>query len=150
MGTPNRGSEVSGVLAIGSSLGPTPLPATNDAELPLSWWGSELGACGEADLQACWVGEDEANFLAGPSDAQAESPAPPSSNGSGSQKAEHRRQRKKEEGGWCELCNRWFSRRSDVRRHKNTAHAKEVHACPRCQIICSRRDALHRHIRDQH
>ena len=146
-----QGSGVPSALGIASNLSPTVLPAaTNDATLPLEWWGPEFQG-GGASLQTTWVGEEGVASLAGPFDAQAESPAPTSSSGSSDPlQVVPRRQRKKEEGGSCDLCNRWFSRRSDVRRHKNTAHAKEVHACPQCHMICSRRDALQRHIRDQH
>jgi len=58
--------------------------------------------------------------------------------------------RKREEGGVCAQCNQTFSRKSDAKRHENTAHRREVHACPMCNSICGRRDALRRHIRDQH
>jgi len=157
MGAPDRGGEVSGALAIESIPAPTPLPASNDAALPLGWWESDLGGSGgEASLQASWVGEEGGDFWAESSDVQTESPTPSGGGGadstisSGSQQVEQRRRRRKEEGGSCDLCSRWFSRRSDIRRHKNTAHAKEVHACSQCHIICSRRDALQRHIRDQH
>src|SRR5260221_1221763 len=139
-----RGSGISTALAIRPNLFPTPLTATNDAILPLEWWGSEFQR-GEANLQATWAGEEGVDILAGPSDAQAESPLPTSSSGSSeSPQVAPRRERKREESGSCDLCNRWFSRRSDIRRHKNTAHAKEVHACPQCHIICSRRDTLRR------
>ena len=158
MGTPDR---TSSALAIESIPAPTPLPASNDVVLLPAWWESDLGGSGgEASLQAGWAGEENKDFLAESSDVQDESPAPSggggdgdgivSTNTSGSHRVEQRRRRRKEEGGWCDLCNRRFSRRSDVRRHKNTAHTKEVHACPQCHIICSRRDALQRHMRDQH
>ena len=145
-----RGSGVPSALGIASNLAPTPLPATNDATLPLEWWGPGFHG-GEASVQTTWVGEEGVDSLGVPFDAQAESPPPTGSSGSPDPlQVVQRRQRKKEEGGSCDLCNRWFSRRSDVRRHKNTAHAKEVHACPQCHMICSRRDALQRHIRDRH
>jgi len=150
MGGSDRGSGAPSALEIASNLAPTPLPATNDATIPLEWWGHEFRG-GEASLQTTWVGEEGVGSLAGLYDSQAESPPPTGSTGSSDPlQAVPRRQRKKEEGGSCDLCNRWFSRRSDIRRHKNTAHAKEVHACPQCHMICSRRDALQRHIRDQH
>jgi len=146
MGAPDRGSSALTMA--------TPLPASNDTALPSAWWESDLGGSGgEASLQAGWAGEEG---VVESSDVQDESPAPSVGGGisrtssSGSHHVEQRRRRRKEEGGWCNLCNRWFSRRSDIRRHKNTAHAKEVHACPQCHIICSRRDALQRHMRDQH
>lgn len=146
-----RGSYISTASSIGPNLfPPTPLPATNDAILPLAWWGSELQR-GEANLQATWAGGEGVDLPAGPSDVQSQSPLPTSKSGDPeSPRVAPRRRRKREEGGSCDLCNRWFSRRSDVRRHKNTAHTKEVHACPQCHIICSRRDALQRHLRDQH
>ena len=147
---PDRGSGGPTSLAIGSNLVPTPLPATNDAILPLEWWGSEFQG-GGASLQATWASEEGVESPVGPPDAQGESPPPTGGSGSfESLQAVPRRQRKKEEGGSCDLCNRWFSRRSDAKRHRNTAHTKEVHACPQCHTICSRRDALQRHIRDQH
>jgi hypothetical protein len=154
MGVPDRGPSA---LTMGPIPAPTPLPASNDTPLPSAWWESDLGGSGgEASLQAGWAGEEGADFLAESSDVQDESPAPSGGGGvsstssPGSHRVVQRRRRRKEEGGWCNLCNRWFSRRSDIRRHKNTAHAKEVHACPQCHIICSRRDALQRHMRDQH
>jgi uncharacterized C2H2 Zn-finger protein len=145
MGTFDRGNDVSRALTIEPNLVPTPLPVTSDTPTQLAWWGSELVGTSEVNLQATWAGEEGLDFVEGHIDVQAESPV-----GTGSPQVEQRRQRKKEEPGWCDQCDRWFTRRSDVRRHKNTAHAKEVHACPQCHIICSRRDALQRHIRDQH
>ncbi|KAH9055493.1 hypothetical protein EDB87DRAFT_1640552 [Lactarius vividus] len=78
-----------------------------------------------------------------------EGPMPSTSNSTAGW-GEPKKSRKKEESGVCAQCNQTFSRKSDVRRHENTAHGREVHACPLCNIICSRKDALQRHIRDQH
>lgn len=145
----NRGGLESNPLVPGSSLVPTPLPVANQLALSLGH-GLELGGSGEVDPQATWEGEEDAmEFSTEPFEAQQLNTAS-SSNGSGSQWAEPRKPRKKEESGSCDVCSRSFSRRSDVRRHKNTAHGKEAHACPQCDVVCSRKDALRRHMRDQH
>lgn len=137
-------------LVPGSGLDPTPLPAPNQLDLSFGL-GHELGgSVGEADLQVTSEGEEAAmDFSPGPFEVQFLSTAS-SSSGSGSQRAEQRKPKKKEESGSCDECHRSFSRRSDVRRHKNAAHKKEAYGCPQCPIKCSRKDALLRHIRDQH
>ncbi|KAI0246957.1 hypothetical protein BJV78DRAFT_86055 [Lactifluus subvellereus] len=128
---------------------PLPLPTPIQADARLSLVAAS-GGTGETEPQATW-NEGVVDLSRRVSEIQLESLAPAASGSdSGMQQAEQRRARKKEESGVCDLCNRWFSRRSDVRRHKNTAHAKKVHACPQCHIVCSRKDALQRHIRDQH
>jgi hypothetical protein len=150
----------------GASLVPTQLPAPNRLELSQGR-GFDFGGSGEADFQPTWVGEEAAmDFSMGLFEVQhinTASPssgsvsqqvqhisAAPSSSGSVSQQVGQRKPRKKEESGSCDVCNRSFSRRSDARRHMNTAHGTEVHACPQCNIVCSRSDALRRHMRDQH
>jgi len=143
-----RTSVDSGALATGSSVIPTPLPTSDDAALS-SGWGSELQRNDDANLQANWESDGAIDLSTGLVEVQLENPEP-SSGGSGSQQGEQRRGRRKEESGICDLCHHWFSRKSDVKRHKNTAHAKEVHACPQCRTTCSRKDALNRHIKDQH
>ncbi len=150
----NRNGLESGALVPCSSLIPTQLPAPNQLDLSLGL-GLELGGSGgEADRQATWVGEEAAmNFSTGPYEVQflTTASSSSSSSGSGSQQVEQRKPKKKEESGSCDKCHRSFSRISDVRRHKNTAHKKiREHKCPLCHIICSRKDALLRHIRDQH
>jgi hypothetical protein len=142
----DRTSVDSGALATGPSVIPTPLP--NDVALSLGG-GPELQGNVDVDLQASWESDGAIDLSTGLAEVQLENPEP-SSGGSGSQQGEQRRGRRKEESGTCDLCGRWFSRKSDVKRHKNTAHAKEVHACPRCNIVCCRKDALNRHIKDQH
>lgn len=144
----------SAALLTGSDLVPTPLPAPDQLDLSFGL-GLELGRIvGEADLQATWGGEEAAMDLSpGPFEVQILSTASPSSSsggGSGSQRVEQKKPKKKEESGSCDECHRSFSRRSDVRRHKNTAHRKEEYECPLCTIKCSRKDALLRHVRDQH
>jgi len=146
--THNWGCTESTVFEAGWGLVPTPLPGTNDVSLSLGWEFS-LGESGEANLQRTWEGEGTATSSTALSEVQYES-ATSSGSVFGSQQAEKRRSRKREEGGYCDVCNRQFSRTSDIRRHKKTTHTKEVHACSQCNIICSRRDALQRHIRDQH
>lgn len=141
----NRGIAESRTLATGWSLPPTQLLAPDYATLSLNW-GSELGGDDEANLRTT-LGGEAVDSLTVPSEVQLESSQ---SGGSGARQVERRRSRRKEESGVCDLCNRSFSRMSDVRRHKKTAHAKEVHACSQCHIICSRRDALQRHMRDYH
>jgi hypothetical protein len=146
----------------GSDLVPTPLPASDQLDLSFGL-GLELeGSVGEADLQATSEGEEapmdfspepfEVQFL---STASSSGGGGSSSSGSGPQRAEQRKPKKKEESGSCDKCHRSFSRRSDVRRHKNTAHKNTAHSevayeCPQCSIKCSRKDALWRHLRDQH
>lgn len=142
----------SAALVPGSGLAPTPLPVSDQLDLSFGL-GLELGgSVGEADLQASSEGEEAVmDFSPGPSEVQFLSTASSSScSGSGSQRAERRKPKKKEESGSCDKCHRSFSRRSDARRHKNTAHYNEEHQCPQCFIKCSRKDALLRHIRDQH
>lgn len=146
----------SAALVLGSGLVPTPLPASNQLDLSFGL-GLELGgSVGEADLQATSEGEEAAmDFSPEPFELEFLSTASSSSSGgggsgSGSQRAEQRKPKKKEESGSCDECHRSFSRRSDVRRHKNTAHEDKAHECPQCSIKCSRNDALLRHIRDQH
>jgi uncharacterized Zn-finger protein len=119
--------------------------------------GLELGgSVVEADLQTTLEGEGATmDFSPGPFEVQFLSAASPSSicggdSSSGSQRGEKRKPKKKEESGSCDECHRSFSRRSDARRHKITAHKKEEYGCPQCPIKCSRKDALLRHIRDQH
>ena len=144
-----RGGLESGPLVPGPSLVPTQLPDANQLDLSMMQ-GLELGGGTEADPQGTWEGEDDAmDFSTEPFEVQSLNTAS-SSSGSGSQWAEQRKPRKKEESGSCNLCSRSFSRRSDVRRHINTAHRNETHACPQCNVVCSRKDALRRHIRDQH
>ena len=140
----------------GPDMVPTPIPASNQFDLSFGL-GLELGgSVGEADLHATSEGEEAAmNFSPGPFDVQFLSTESTSSSGggsssSGSRRREQKKPKKKEESGWCDECHRSFSRRSDVRRHKITAHIKEAYGCPRCPIKCSRKDALLRHIRDQH
>ncbi len=151
----NQGDLESHALVPCSSLVPTQLPAPNQLDLSLGL-GLELGGSGgEADLQANWVAEETAmdlDFSTRPFDVQSLSTASSSGGGSGSQRAE-KKPKKKEESGSCDECHRSFSRRSDVRRHKNTHirdEDKELHPCPKCHKLCSRKDALLRHIRDQH
>jgi len=145
----------SAALVPGPGLVPTPLPASNQLDLSFGL-GLELGgSVGEAYLPATSEGEEAAmDFSPAPFEVQFLSTAS-SSSGSGSQRAEQRKPKKKEESGSCDKCHRSFSRKSDVRRHKNTAHnkdkdKKEGHGCPQCPVKCSRKDALLRHIRDQH
>lgn len=145
----DRGGLEHGSLVPGPSLIPTQLPDANQLDLSLMQ-ELDLGGCSEADPQGTWEGEDDAmEFSTEPFEVQSLNTAS-SSSGSGTQRTEQRKPRKKEESGSCDVCSRSFSRRSDVRRHMNTAHGNEVHACPQCHIVCSRKDALRRHIRDQH
>jgi hypothetical protein len=127
---------------------PTPLQTTmGTGFLPLSEppseggianWGSSW-ECNEVDLDLSMRVQELQLGSSTPSTSD-------SAAGFGVQK----KPRKKEEGGVCAQCGQTFSRKSDARRHENTAHRREVHACSMCNIICSRRDALRRHIRDQH
>ncbi|KAH9032669.1 hypothetical protein EDB85DRAFT_1954825 [Lactarius pseudohatsudake] len=103
---------------------------------------------GESPAERSWESE-EVDLSMRVRELRLEGPMPSTSNstvGRGGPK----KSRKREESGVCVQCNQTFSRKSDIRRHENTAHGREVHACPLCNIICSRKDALQRHIRDQH
>lgn len=137
--------------AVGQTPTLIPLPTPIQADVQLSLVAaSGGGGTGETEPhQATWGSEGIVDLSRRVSEIQLESTTPTGSD-SGMQQGEPRRTRKREESGVCDLCNRWFSRKSDVRRHKNTAHTKKVHACPQCPIVCSRKDALQRHIRDQH
>lgn len=97
METHNWGCTVSAAFESGWGLVPTPLPGTNDVSLSLGWEFS-LEEGGEASLQRNWE-EGTATFSMAPSEVQCESNT---SSGSvfGSQQAEKRRSRKREEGGW--------------------------------------------------
>lgn len=145
----------SAALVPSSGLAPAPLPTSGQLDLSFGL-GLELGGnVGEAEIQAISEGE-EATMDFSPFEVQflsTTSPGSSSSGGGGSsgpQRAEKRKPKKKEESGSCDECHRSFSRRSDVRRHKNTAHRNGAYRCPMCPIKCSRKDALLRHIRDQH
>ncbi|KAI9454695.1 hypothetical protein F5148DRAFT_416654 [Russula earlei] len=148
MGARDWGRTESTVLEAGWNLVPTQLPGPNDVPLSLGW-GFDLGDSSVVDVQGTWEGEGSVVSSTRPSKVQLEIPTA-SGNGVESRRGGQRRHRKKEEGGFCDVCNRPFSRTSDIRRHKKTTHTKEVHACSQCNIVCSRRDALQRHIRDQH
>ncbi len=140
--THNLGYLESSATAMHPSFVPTPLPtAMGIGFLPL---GESPSEGGDANWQSSDLG-----LSMGIRELQLESPIPSTSN-SAAGLGEPKKPRKKEESGVCAQCNQTFSRRSDVRRHENTAHGREVHACPLCNIICSRKDALQRHIRDQH
>jgi Zinc finger, C2H2 type len=146
----------SAALVPGSGLAPTPLPTSGQLDLSFGL-GLELGgSVGEAEIQAVSEGEEAAMDFS-PFEVQFLSTVSPSSSSSsggggssGPQRAEQRKPKKKEESGSCDECHRSFSRKSDVRRHKKTAHNNGAHECPQCPIKCSRKDALLRHIRDQH
>lgn len=160
--------EVHGLSGLGSAvpvpsldLVPTLPPAPNQFELSFGLGLGLAGSIGEADLhwEATSEGENVAmDFSPGPFEVQIPSSASSSSDGdgygnaSGSQRREQRKPKKKEESGSCDKCHRSFSRRSDARRHNITAHKTEgyEYACSQCPIKCSRKDALLRHIRDQH
>ncbi|KAH9973418.1 hypothetical protein BJV74DRAFT_990304 [Russula compacta] len=122
MEMPNRGVVESSTLATGWSLPDTQLLVPDYPTLTLNW-GSESGGNDEANLQTTFGGEEAVDFSTGPSEVQLESSQ---SGGSGSRQVERRKSRRKEESGVCDLCNRSFSRLSDVKRHKKTAHEKEV------------------------
>ena len=152
-----RGGLGSAALVPGSGLVPTPLPASDQLDLSFGLGFEVGGSVGESDLQSTSEGEEAAmDFSPEPFEVQILSTASSSgSNGGGasspgSQRAGQRKPKKKEESGSCDECHRSFSRRSDVRRHKNTAHKGEAYRCPQCPIKCSRKDALQRHVRDQH
>lgn len=147
----------SAALVPGSGLVPTPLPASDQLDLSLGLSHELVGSVGEAGLQVTSEGgEAPMNFFPVPFEVQFLSTASSSgggsssSSGSGPQRAEQRKPKKKEESGSCDKCHRSFSRRSDVRRHKKTAHKGEEFKCPQCLLKCSRKDAVLRHIRDQH
>ncbi len=146
--THNLGYLESSATAMHPSFVPTPLPtAMGIGFLPL---GESPSEGGDANWQSSWESEEvDLGLSMGIRELQLESPIPSTSN-SAAGLGEPKKPRKKEESGVCAQCNQTFSRRSDVRRHENTAHGREVHACPLCNIICSRKDALQRHIRDQH
>ena len=155
----SRGGLGSAALVPSSGLAPIPLPTSGHLDLSFGL-GLELGGnVGEAETQAISGGEEaamdfspfEVQFLTTASPGGGSSSSSSGGGGSsGPQRAEKRKPKKKEESGSCDECHRSFSRRSDVRRHKNTAHRNGAHGCPQCPIKCSRKDALLRHIRDQH
>ncbi|KAI0295907.1 hypothetical protein B0F90DRAFT_1748303 [Multifurca ochricompacta] len=133
------------------SLVPTSLPTSIQTELLFS--GTTLDGDDEMDGQATWGGGFfSASSLSSTFEVPPLETPEPAANTSDFAKLqmEQKRSKRREESGVCDLCNRWFSRKSDVKRHKNTAHAKEVHPCSLCNVVCSRSDALYRHIRDQH
>ena len=136
------------VAAIHPSFVPTPLQAAmGTGFLPL---GEPPREGGNANWLSNWESENvDMDLSMRVQGLQLESPMSSTSN-SAAGLGEPKKPRKREEGGVCGQCSQTFSRKSDIRRHKNTAHGTEVHACPQCNIICSRKDALQRHIRDQH
>ncbi|KAH9170655.1 hypothetical protein EDB89DRAFT_1976918 [Lactarius sanguifluus] len=138
----NLGYPGSNATAMHPSFIPTPLPvAMGIGFLPLgeSPPSEGVGRSEEVDVDLSMRVRE----------LQLEGPMPSTSNSTAGQGGP-KKSRKREESGVCVQCNQTFSRKSDVRRHENTAHGREVHACPLCNIICSRKDALQRHIRDQH
>lgn len=69
------------------------------------------------------------------------------------------RKRKREESGTCDLCSKTLTRISDVKRHKKSVHKnkeEDEFVCELCEEVgkespyFSRRDALRRHMRNQH
>ncbi|KAL7055561.1 hypothetical protein AAHC03_023061 [Spirometra sp. Aus1] len=55
----------------------------------------------------------------------------------------------KQEGHTCDVCNKVFSERSLLQKHK-VAHADAKHICPTCGRAFVREDKLRRHIRSIH
>ncbi|KAH9170654.1 hypothetical protein EDB89DRAFT_1260595 [Lactarius sanguifluus] len=119
--------------------------ATQPSFLPTSI-GSSLN--GAANWQPILESEDvDMDLSTRVNELQIESPTPSTSNlatGPG------KRSRKKEESGECSQCNKVFSRKSDARRHEMAVHDGEGYICQLCNTLCCRRDALQRHMRDQH
>lgn len=50
----------------------------------------------------------------------------------------------------CDICNKSFSRKDALRRHKETVHSNQFFVCPICNQTISRKDLLDRHIKNFH
>lgn len=50
----------------------------------------------------------------------------------------------------CDICNKSFSRKDALRRHKETVHSNKFFVCPICNQTISRKDLLDRHIKNFH
>ncbi|KAH9015262.1 hypothetical protein EDB83DRAFT_240122 [Lactarius deliciosus] len=126
-------------------LEPSPA-ATQPSFLPTS---IGLSLSGAANWQSNLESEDvDMDLSTRVNELQIESPTPSTSNlATGPGK---RSRKKKEEGGECSQCNKAFSRKSDARRHEITVHNGEEYICLLCNTPCCRKDALRRHMRDQH
>lgn len=99
----------------------------------------------------CESEEDDVGSSMQVDEPQQESPTPsPSKGRAGVRKQKKPKPRKKEESGICGRCEMEFSRISDFKRHETAVHRRSVHVCKFCKVPCSRKDALQRHIRDQH
>jgi uncharacterized Zn-finger protein len=147
-GTHSPAYQESNASAIHPSFIPTPLQTTmGTGFLPPGEPPSEGSG---ANWMSSWESHEvDGGLSMRVQQLQLESPTPSTSNHAAGLGVPNK-PKKKEESGVCAHCGQQFSRKSDARRHENTAHGREVHACPMCNIICSRKDALQRHIRDQH
>lgn len=147
-GTHNQAYQESNASAIHPSYVPTPLQTTMGTGLLLPGELQRQG--GDANWMSSWESHEvDVDLSMQVQQLQLESPTPSTSNYA-ERLGMPNKSKKKEESGVCGQCGQTFSRKSDARRHENTAHGREVHACPMCNRICSRKDALQRHIRDQH
>lgn len=147
-GTHSQAYQESNASAIQPSFVPTSLQTTMGTGLLPPGEPPRQG--GDANWMSSWESDEvDVGLSMQVQQLQLESSTPSTSNyaaGLGIPK----KSKKKEESGVCGECGQTFSRKSDARRHENTAHKREVHACPMCNTICGRRDALQRHIRDKH
>ena len=128
-------------------VAPTPLQTMGTGFLPL---GEPPSGGGSANWESSWESNDVDWDLSMQVQQLELGSSMPSTSDSAAGFGVQKKPRKREDSGVCTQCGQTFSRGSDARRHERTAHGREIHACSMCNIICSRRDALHRHIRDQH
>jgi uncharacterized Zn-finger protein len=138
--------ELSEAVASGQSF----VPGAESIEPPLL---GETSSEGAANWQSYFESEEVASDVGlpmGDQEMQLENPTPSTSRTVAG--PERQKKRKREEEGKCDECKKWFKRKSDAKRHKKAVHEKEIFVCPwpRCNTRCSRRDALRRHMQDQH